>query len=101
MKKPCENWGACQEAQGESTSWAQKFAGPEIYQLLSASEEVDGKETTGMGQETTLKTVSEVLQNLLKLFKGTTLSMSTTICSFISLGKKELQAPREQRCAVS
>lgn len=34
----------------ESTSWTQKFAGPETYQLLSASEEVDGKETTGVGQ---------------------------------------------------
>lgn len=34
----------------ESTSWAQKFAGPETQQLLSASEEVDGKETMAVGQ---------------------------------------------------
>lgn len=50
-------------------------------------------------RETTLKTVFEMLQNLLKLFKGTTLPMSATVCSFISLGKKITCTQRAKMCS--
>lgn len=68
MKKPSENWGTCQEAQGESTSQAQKFRGPETYQLLRASEEADGRETTGMGRgnHSEDKNTTKIFQNRLR-----------------------------------